>query len=460
MNTDAILGLVSGQNFADEGWYNRTNRRRIFRDFPTGQFPLTGFLSLMETEAADSFKFGWFEKRMPLPRTTIATGAAPFSPTGSNTASASPLSFTAGTVYRVVVADANQFQPSQQIYFDELPLSSGTGSLQGLVTTIVDDTHVEFRVIESLAAVLNTSNLITGGTPGPCAAKVIVIGNANAEGARSGTGRFYPPLDVENYTQIFRNAFEFTATSLKIPTEFDETGVYAEGAEDALREHMTEMEMAFIFGKKGVMTVTGEDGRPRPRRTTGGLIWYLEQWEKADSIYRGGTGAAAITSNDDDEKRIIKLTGSITETVFDSYIERAFRCTNTKTFEKLVICGNKFLSAINGYLKRASVLNKDYMMQKVYGNDIVTWITPWGTLHLKTHPLFNAQPNLIKDGLIVDVNRLKFRPLNDRDTTLLPNRQENDTDGRKDEWLTEAGLEVNMPEAHMYIRNLTTITNA
>lgn len=460
MSNDAILGLVSGQNFQDEGWYNRTNRRRIFRDFPTGHFPLTGFLSLMETEAADSYKFGWPEKRMPVPRTTVGTGAAPFSPTGSNTAIASPMTFTEGTVYRCVVADANQFMPNQQIYFDELPLSSGTGSIQGLVTAIIDNTHVEFRIIETQAGVLNTANLITGGTAGPCGAKVIVIGNANAEGGRSGSGRFYPPIDAENFTQIFRNAFEFTATALKIPAEFSETGIYAESAEDALRDHMVEMEMAFLFGKRGIQIVTGEDGRARPRRTTGGIIWYLEQWEKADSIYRGGSGAAAVTDNSDDEKRIIKTDGSLTFAEFDSYVERAFRCTNTKTFEKLVVCGNKFLGAVNNYLRSTATLNKDFSVQKVYGNDVVTWISPWGTLHFKSHPLFNLQPNLIKDGLIVDVNRLRFRPLNDRDTTLLENRQENDVDGRKDEWLTEAGLEVNLPESHMYIRNLTTITES
>lgn len=459
MNSDAILGLVSGKNFADESWYNRTNRRRIFRDFPTGHFPLTGFLSMMETESCDSFKFGWFEKRMPNPVTTIKTGAAPFSPTGSDTPSASPLTFVEGTVYRVLLEDTSQFSVNQQIYFDELPRSSGTGSLQGIITSIVSATKLEFRCIEGEAAVLNTSNTITSGTAGPCGAKTMIIGNAQTEGARAGSGRFYPPMDAENFTQIFRNPFEFTATALKIPSEFDETGVYAEAAEDALRDHMVEMEMAFLFGAKGVQSVTGTDGVARPRRTTGGIIWYLKQWEAANSIYRGGTGAPAITLNTEDEKRVIKSsTGSITFAEFDSYVERAFRVTNTKTFEKLVLCGNGFLGAVNNYLRNAAQLNKDYGVQKVYGNDVVTWISPWGTLHFKSHPLFNLQPNLRKDALIVDPNRLRFRPLNDRDTTLLPNRQDNDVDGRKDEWLTEAGLEVNMPEANMYLRNIGAIT--
>ena len=456
---NSILGLISGQTFNDENWYNRTNRRRIFRDFPTGQFPLTGFLSLMDTEACDSYKFGWFEKRMPDLSCVIGGSAAPFSPTGSNTPTTSPMTFTADTIYRAVVDSTSQLAVNAQIYFDDLPRTSGSGPLQGIVSSIIDATHVEFRVIETETAVLNTANLTTAATRGPIGAKVLTIGTANAEGGRSGTGRFYPPIDVENYTQIFRDAFEFTATSLKIPTEFDSTGAYSESAEDTLRDHMVKMELAFLFGSKGIQSVTGADGVARPRRTTGGLVWYLKQWEAANSAYRGGPGAPAITLNTDDHKRIIKSdTGSITYAQFDGYIERAFRCTNTKTFEKLVLCGNGFLGAVNTFLRGSSQLQKQFEVQKVYGNDVVTWISPWGTLHFKSHPLFNQQSILRNNALIVDVNRLRFRPLNDRDTTLLPNRQENDTDGRKDEWLTEAGLEVNMPESQMYLQNIQTIT--
>lgn len=456
---DSILGLISGATFADQNWYNRTNRRRIFRDFPTGEFPLTGFLSLMETEAADSFKFGWFEKRMPDLSTKVKSGAAPFSVSGSNTPITSPMIFTAGTVYRAVVNDTSFILVRQQILFNDLPLTSGLASIQGIVTSVIDSTHVEFQVLETQTTVLNTGNAIDDGTVGPVGAKVVVIGNANAEGSRSTGGIIYPPIDPENYTQIFRNSFEFTATSLKIPTEFDKTGAYAESAEDTLRDHMVEMELAFLFGVKSTQMVVDNDGKMKPRRTTGGILWYLKQWEMADSIYRGGVGAPLLTNMDDKDKRLIRtVNGTATYAQFDRWIQRAFLVTNTKTFEKVVMCGNGFLGAINEFLRSSSILQKTYEVQKIYGNDVVTWISPWGTLHFKTHPLFNQQAHLNYDGLIIDINRLKFRPLNDRDTTLLENRQENDTDGRKDEWLTEAGLEVNMPEAHMYIRNLRSIT--
>jgi hypothetical protein len=59
----SILGLVSGKTFTDNSFHNRNNRRRIFHDYPVGQFPLTGLLSLMDTEVTDSFEVGWWEKR-------------------------------------------------------------------------------------------------------------------------------------------------------------------------------------------------------------------------------------------------------------------------------------------------------------------------------------------------------------------------------------------------------------
>jgi hypothetical protein len=42
-----------------------------------------------------------------------------------------------------------------------------------------------------------------------------------------------------------------------------------------------------------------------------------------------------------------------------------------------------------------------------------------------------------------------------RDTVKLKNRQPNDADYRKDEYLTEAGFEIRFPESHMYFDGVT-----
>jgi hypothetical protein len=60
--------------------------------------------------------------------------------------------------------------------------------------------------------------------------------------------------------------------------------------------------------------------------------------------------------------------------------------------------------------------------------------------------------------LILDVQNLKYRYMQGRDTELLKNRQNNGDDFRRDEWLTEAGLECRFPESHMFIQNITNYT--
>ena len=69
--------------------------------------------------------------------------------------------------------------------------------------------------------------------------------------------------------------------------------------------------------------------------------------------------------------------------------------------------------------------------------------------------LFDMDDDLTYNGLILDLGNLYYRPLSDSDTQFLKGRQETDRDGRKDEWIGEAGLECQFPESHMYIQNAT-----
>jgi len=74
-----------------------------------------------------------------------------------------------------------------------------------------------------------------------------------------------------------------------------------------------------------------------------------------------------------------------------------------------------------------------------------------GTLHLVKEPLFRG----ITSGwmLFADMSKVAYRPLVgngiNRDTYITTNVQSDDEDLRKDMILTEAGLEVTLPESHM-----------
>lgn len=468
--SNAILGLVSGKTFADNAtFHNRNNRRRIFHDYPVGQFPLTGLLSLMEDEESDSFEFGWWEKRFRTPSTTVAASGGsltlPFGNAAGGANLAATVALAAGTTYTVAVADSSDFLVRNQIWIQDVPLGNTTYTqVKGVVTAVATGV-ITFFCVETTGTILNTTNLTTGGTKGPVGAVAIVAGTVSQEGSSALSGRAIPPTYASNYTQIFRDTVgPFTRSALKQPATFDKTGLYRETAEDALRAHMTQMEHAFLFGVKRTDNVVDPvTGETTPRRMTGGVVYWLEQWEKADSAMRGGSGAPAVTTDADDLKRIITAgsagtAGTMTWEQWNTYLERAFRCTNDKSFEKIFMCGSGFLQVVNAALEKRATLNKDFGVQKVYGMNVTTWETTFGTVHFKTHPLFSQNVYLRNSGLLLDIQNLKYRALNDSDTTLLTNRQPRDYDGRKDEWITEAGLEVNLPESCMFIKDLRTLS--
>jgi hypothetical protein len=83
--------------------------------------------------------------------------------------------------------------------------------------------------------------------------------------------------------------------------------------------------------------------------------------------------------------------------------------------------------------------------------------TCFGTFNFVAHPLFRGMA--AKTCAVIDMANVKYRPLVgnglSRDTFVETNIQDNSTDGRKDQIITECGLEVLLPETHAII-NFTT----
>ena len=96
--------------------------------------------------------------------------------------------------------------------------------------------------------------------------------------------------------------------------------------------------------------------------------------------------------------------------------------------------------------------------EQTYGMDVVSHLTPFGTLHYKSHPLFSENLEWRFGAIILDVRNLKYRYLTGRDTELLKERQPNNADYRQDEWLTECGIEIRFPESHMVLKGVNSYT--
>jgi hypothetical protein len=67
-------------------------------------------------------------------------------------------------------------------------------------------------------------------------------------------------------------------------------------------------------------------------------------------------------------------------------------------------------------------------------------------MNMVQHPLLT---NGYADySIALDMDYLAYRPLSGRDTKLMTNIQAADEDGRRDQYITEAGLELRLPKAH------------
>lgn len=437
----AILGMLDAESFAAQRFKNV--RRSVFYFYPNGAATLTGVISLISEETTNDPEFKWFEKRLSEQRTTTvsANAAGPFTLTGTDTdQTTGGWSLAAGGSFRVRTAAAmtDVFRIGHVIKIGGVPTTGAAVDLKGIITSFPAANKMEVRTLEAITNALNTT--AANGL------EILVIGSSFAEGIVDISNAVYNlPVELGNYTQIFRTPFTITGTALKTSARFDETGIYKDMAKEHSIYNMIEIERAMMFGTKTLYT-----GGPTPQRTTGGILYFLQLWE-AGTTY----GNTAATVDTDDNKRIIaNAAGTLSEKQYDGLLERLFRVTNNTVNEKLCICGSGFLSVVNQLYKSKSVLNTNLPSTATYGMSVVQHMTPFGNIYYKTHPLFTQNPTLRFNALFLDVQNLKYRYVNGRDTELLTNREPNDADYRKDEWLTECGLELRFPESHMYLQNV------
>ena len=82
--------------------------------------------------------------------------------------------------------------------------------------------------------------------------------------------------------------------------------------------------------------------------------------------------------------------------------------------------------------------------------EISRFATAFGTFNFVAHPLFRGHAENL--CAVIDLANVAYRPLVgnglNRDTHIITNVQNSDEDLRKDMVITEAGLEVTLPECH------------
>jgi len=455
---------------------------------------------MMKEEETNDPEFSWWEKRLKEQvtttayiSTTVIMGTAVVAAGTTNDHTITPTALTTGvkiavgTSYFVTVADDSLFRTGHVIQIPSVVMWTTAGgttlaateTIKGIITGIDRTNHyIAFNAINA------TSNYVAWNVSGNLGLTVQVIGSAFAQGVTDqSTECYYLPINIGNYTQIFRTPFSFTGSALVTPVKFDDTGIYKDKAKSHSIDHMIEQELAFIFGNKyrnatnqaNATQPVPTTGVGLPIYTTGGILWFLQQWENAgSSVSTTGVGAAgagtanygntapsAVTATsstahdaDDNARIIVNTAGTINEATYDTYLERLFRTTNNVSNEKLVLCGSGFLKVMNQMYRSQSNFVYFPPTGDTFGMEIVAHKTAFGTVYYKTHPLFSRNAAMRNNALFMDIHNLRYRPMSKRDTQLLKNRQPNDADYRKDEWFSEAGLELRMPETFMYMQNV------
>jgi hypothetical protein len=259
-----------------------------------------------------------------------------------------------------------------------------------------------------------------------------IIGNINPEGGEMPEAIALNPVKVYNLTQIFRTPLSLTRTALK--TNLRTPNDYQKAKAEALEMHSWEMELAFLWG---IMTENiGDNGKPE--RTTMGVINFIRQYAAAncsdytlDTDYSGSTWA----------------TGG--ETWLTNMLEQIFRYGAE---DKLCLCGSGFLLGIDRMAKAGGQINLA-PAQKIYGMQIRELMTVFGSIHMKTHPLFSFDATTRNMGIILEPKELGYRYIDDttfygesRSKSHPEGYGQRRIDGINEEYLTECGLEFGLAQ--------------
>jgi len=410
-----IQGLRNDENFLaaqrPQNW-----RETILRLYPNSaeaaKAPLTALTAAMKSEKTDDPVFHWFQKKLDARRLKLL---------GAHTNVVATLTIdpayisgsTPATAFGVKAGDVLRIeQTGEYVRVSADPSANNlipvTRAFMGSAGTAID------------AAVAGTNPF------------AIVIGSAFEEGSLAPTSMSMDPVELSNYTQIFRSTLGITRTAQK--TRLRTGDAVVEAKRECLEYFSVDMERGFWFnGAKTIGTLNGQ-----PIRTTAGVLSQITA--------AGVTPWAATTAN-----------GLATVGIIDmNWVEKGLKDVfSFGSSQKMGFASNRVLMAIGQVVRKNSTYNIEYN-EKEYGMRVARLVSPFGELVIKSHPLFNqmtgglngatAYTAVENNMYILDMANVRYRYIDDvkYESDLTPVG----LDGMKSGYLAECGLEVNHGETH------------
>ncbi len=276
--------------------------------------------------------------------------------------------------------------------------------------------------------------------------KCTVIGTAFEEGSGA-PDVWSQKLDHDyGYTQIFKTAAEMTNTS--------RATVYRGYADEwqriwnlKLREHKVDIERAMLYGMRGSQNSINY---------TDGIAGHIIANSQSQAVLDGSQMSYT------EDKAYFKSNTAAQWTYDDllSDFEVIFDPARGGSSAKLALASlpvishfNKLSGFIDNSFNMTDAGAASYNFQKsegTFGHRVMRIETVHGDISLVKEPLFRG----MAAGFLcmVDLDHVSYRPLVgngiNRDTSIQTNVQAADEDLRKDMILTEAGLEISLPETH------------
>jgi hypothetical protein len=286
---------------------------------------------------------------------------------------------------------------------------------------IATRTNEQMRV-ESVAG--NAITTTRGATPVALvdADEILIAGSAQPEGDLSRIPVSVNPTPVLNYTQILRRSWELTGTAYASENETDPHDWDYQAKKIGI-EHKRDIERSLLFGVPS--KVTASNGQPM--RTTGGLFYWLK-------------------SNQMD------AAGGFSEDEFNAWSRLVFKYGS----KRKVLMGSPLATSVLNTFPQGKV--RIAQSEKKYGINVTTFVSAFGELGLVT----NWELDGAKYGGVLvayDQGNVRYRYLQNskanRDSHVNTSIQPPDADTRRDEWLTEMGLEVNLPQTGGVVTGIT-----
>ena len=273
----------------------------------------------------------------------------------------------------------------------------------------------------------------------PDNAEAQIIGSAHAEGGNAPDGWRDEFYSNEGYTQIFKTSVPlFSGTSLATRYRGD-ANEYMRVYQEKLMEHKMDIENALLFGYGS----SDEGAAGAPNRKTWGILPYTEINGKVKQFTYANSG-------------------------YDTFVDAMsdiFDPESAAGGNKLVLASRDIMNWLNklggnSFLGNAMTSTDNYRVSlqkdkgRFQGVPVTSIDTLYGSLNFVMEPLLRGP--WANHAIAVDLDNVAYRPLvgngESRDTQIITNVQGNDVDGRKDMVLTEAGLEVSLPETHAVLK--------